>query len=65
VGIDLDQPEIEECVEIGAQQQAVGWMIGFRSSVRGNVGGLEHVGYLGSGNRTLRVIGLKQGCPEF
>ena len=62
--VEGQQAEIQQGVDVGAQQQTVGDVIGVRSAVGAQVGGFQGGGCVAAGDGASSLVGLQERGPE-
>ena len=63
-GIDSQQHQVEQRVNIRTEQYAVSHIVGFRPAVGEEVCCLEHMKHVAAGYGAAAGVGVQQGCPE-
>lgn len=64
IGLDGEHSEVEESMDVGAEQQAILHMVGVVASIRLDVGRIEYIGHTTPGDHATASIGPKEGLPE-
>jgi len=65
VWVHRDEVGVEEGVDISAQQEAIGDMVGLGAEIRGDVRGLEDMENIAASNGATALVGLDKGIAEL